>query len=653
MSMRTRARSWRASSTASATNRGPTVATAVRFLPLIPTETSLILKYLVDHLLKHKLHKTQLFMLEGKASETKSLLKCIRQGDLPSRLSSYSSRSISFVVRHLLVECYAPLLPYDRFPNLVESLECWSVRLLMDAMAPERRGLLESILLLLYKLALNSGGGSQSESGAKPGEALGAVLARPSEEELVETVVIRQRISAFLIENAPVLLRKQDEVRMESRGSAVALERSRFEDKDEGSAYGDLKNQARRRSSDDESDSEDSAGALRYEQDHDHPAYPSPHVSPSRQSFEQPLSIADQLPKWRRSSLSNSAMLSMGPLCSFSPELRSPTRTQPPDAPRTPVYQAAHHALSTADMTMLQRLLTVIVESPQDKQGLFIERPRRDDESKVLAKLLQLNVGKNLSFLPLESFSVLTLALFVKEFLLKSQMESLLGSEALEGLMRASLEGKEEVAIRSMLQSILETELNEPRRELVMLLLECVRLALVSGSEEHELKDVVARCLLGGCAQDQGATYLYPGVCVWLCCRIQTIFNIVVYTTTAGDQANSSAWRSIKAALYRETQRRLRADRATAGSSDTCETDTLEKAANSLRKISAPAPTTMSPSTRTSLSLSSVSMAVYWATKCLSKAQRRGLHECIELLASGLSLVARGCQVALSVEWLM
>lgn len=530
--MRTRARSWRASSAVSATSRGPTAAIAVRFLPLIPTEASLILKYLVDHLLKHKLHKTQLFVLEGKASETKSLLKSIRQGDLPSRLSSYSSRSISFVVRHLLSECYAPLLPYDQFPNLVESLECWFVQLLMDAMAPERRGLFKSILLLLYKLALNSGGDSQSESGAMLGEALGAILARPSEEELMETVVIRQRISAFLIENAPALLRKQDEVRMESRGSSVALERSRFEGEDEDSAYDGLKNQTRRRSSGDESDSEDSAGALRHESDHDHPAHQSPRVSPLRQTFEQPLSIADQLPKRRRSSLSNSTMLSIGPLCSFSSELRSPTRTQPPGAPRTPVYQAAHHALSTVDMTMLQRLLTVIVESPQDKRGLFVERPRRDDESKVLAQLLQLNVGKNLSFLPLESFSVLTLALFVKDFLLKSQVEPLLGSEALEGLMRVSLEGKEEAAIHSMLQSILATELNEPRRELVMLLLECVRLALVSGSEERELEDVVARCLLGGCAQDQGATYLYPGGCVWLYCRMQTIFNIVVYNNS-------------------------------------------------------------------------------------------------------------------------
>lgn len=477
----------------------------MRFLPLIPTETSLILKYLVDHLLKHKLHKTQLFVLDGKTQEKKSLLKSIRQGDLPSRLSSYSSRSISFVIRHLLADCYAPLLSYDQFPTLVESLECWSVRIVMDAMAPERRGLLDSILLLLYKLALNSGGGgSQSDNVATmSGETLGAILTRPSEEELVESLVDRQRIGAFLVENAPELLRKRDEARIESRGSSVgaALEHSRFADEGEKSRYDEYKYQARRFSRrGDESDSEGSAEIRR----HDHPPHQSPRISPPRQHFQQPLSV-DQSPKRRRSSLLSSAMLPMGSQSSSS-EIRSRTLAQPPASPRTPVYQAAvRDSLSSSDVAMLQRLLTVIVESPQDKRGLFVERPRRDEESKVLEQLLQLNVGKNLSFLPLESFSVLTLALFVNEFFLKSQAEPLLGVDALEELLSASLGGEQEVEISRMLQEILETKLDKPRRDFVTLLSECVRLALVSGSDQYELEDAVARCLFGSCEEAQGA----------------------------------------------------------------------------------------------------------------------------------------------------
>lgn len=92
---------------------------------------------------------------------------------------------------------------------------------------------------------------------------------------------------------------------------------------------------------------------------------------------------------------------------------------------------------------------------------------------------------------------MLTLALFVKEFFLKNQMEPLLGCGAIEELLAAACEGEQQVATGKRLQHILETNMDELRKELVLLLLECVNLAIASRFDQHELEHVVAYCLLG------------------------------------------------------------------------------------------------------------------------------------------------------------
>lgn len=167
----------------------------------------------------------------------------------------------------------------------------------MEAMAPERRGLFESILLLLYKLALNSGGSHSEES---PSGVMSTILARPSEGELVEILSDRQRIGRFLIENAPELLHRQDEVQSVELQDSLRLESTRFVSEDEDSSHDGFEYQARRPSSGDERDRGASMERLLYTEAQ------NPSLSPVKESSQQPLSIS-QSPKRRRRSLAASA----------------------------------------------------------------------------------------------------------------------------------------------------------------------------------------------------------------------------------------------------------------------------------------------------------------------------------------------------------
>lgn len=496
--IRARALSWRTSSAyedEAAGRRAVRPDDVPRFLPPVPLETSLVLKYLVDYVLKHKLHKGGLFVLAGKAHERKSLLRTVRRGELPARLSSYSSYSICAIVRELLETSFAPLVPYDRFATLTALVSSsrqprdWRVACsVLNALAPERRGLLESILLVLYKLGLRDETGSLP-SPSSSSRSLGTILARPSEhDELLETMALREQIGVFLIEHAPELLRCDDKV------------------------HDSVRAQENNSASEAVSSSDSHSGRSRS---------PAADAESSRSQTRHSLaghSVAqrgDASPAHRLSRI-GTAMLSSAKTAVL--RLSSPTRSalaspapKETGSPSITLESTASKPLNPADAAVLKRVLTAIVASPQSKRGLFVQTSNQEGEVRVVEHLLQGARGSDsLHFLPLESFSALTLALFVQRFL-TSRGECLLGRDALARAAATSTAADSEavedaesratwrsgsLSRRETMQSMIES-LDETRRELLVIALDCMKSALDAGTDPHKLNEALAPCILG------------------------------------------------------------------------------------------------------------------------------------------------------------
>jgi hypothetical protein len=179
--------------------------TKPKYLPPIPVEVALLVKFCVEHLIKHKLHKNKLFQLQGKGSEQRKLIQSIKNGDLPTKLSGYSSRSISFVIRELLENHYAPLFPYEEFAWMEEQVEAISrdkfientIQCMHTKLIPERYVLLESLLLLLYKLHLKQDHTVDDPDWISTRDVIGSILARPAEDELAGKLMLSTIIHKF------------------------------------------------------------------------------------------------------------------------------------------------------------------------------------------------------------------------------------------------------------------------------------------------------------------------------------------------------------------------------------------------------------------------------------------------------------------------
>lgn len=445
----------------------------------------MILKYLVDHLLENKLHKSELFLRDGKAQEKKSLLRSIKQGDFPAKISAYSSRTVSSVVRQLLQDSYAPLLPYERFSDLEtfgdlstnvhrEEIICG----IIDTLIPERRGLLESILLLLYKLALK--GGPQSNSQLL-GEVVGALLARPSEHELAETMLLRRVIGVFLIENAPaVLCRKEDESDNERQ------EQEALDCISDDHAYVERGSTLRKRSSVSDITTRNTAVER---------------TDPPKQSA--PLSPTQKISR-AGSVMLITAKETFQRMSPTNLRLRAPSIAVS-EAATAPSCIAKRKSLSSADSLMAKHLLTAIVESPQDKRGLFVEQPGRDDEVNALDQLVSSSIGKELKYLPLGSFSVLALASCAKQ-LLKLHVEPLLGFDSVELMLRSPASGSHEhdAELSQMAETVLG-RLDGPRNELLSLIVRCACAAVDAGTDRGEIGDALMDFLVARDAS-QGAS---------------------------------------------------------------------------------------------------------------------------------------------------
>ncbi|TMW63535.1 hypothetical protein Poli38472_002476 [Pythium oligandrum] len=184
-------------------------------LPPIPTDICVVLKYLVEFLTKHKLHKDELFVVDGKPQELRRLLKCLYQGDVPEKLSQYSSRSISSAILHVLSSStYASLLPFTILSQLCQAnhltpdVVVTTVTPAVEQLPTERRVLVESLLLLLYKLALKD---TAAMNAQLLGQTVGSCLVRPDEDaELPEILDLRRMLGEHLVESAPLILRQAE-----------------------------------------------------------------------------------------------------------------------------------------------------------------------------------------------------------------------------------------------------------------------------------------------------------------------------------------------------------------------------------------------------------------------------------------------------------
>ncbi|KAH9183014.1 hypothetical protein AeNC1_015012 [Aphanomyces euteiches] len=99
-------------------------------LPALARAQCDVLVAFVNHLVAYKAHKTKLFQYEGKPSERKKLLEMFYNGASPTTaaLKHVSSRSMSYVIRHVLSTQYAPLLPYAAFQTLATAVQSPAIR---------------------------------------------------------------------------------------------------------------------------------------------------------------------------------------------------------------------------------------------------------------------------------------------------------------------------------------------------------------------------------------------------------------------------------------------------------------------------------------------------------------------------------------------
>lgn len=496
---RERIRQWRKSITreGSAADTGEDQAPppAGSFLPVIPLEVCVSLGYLVEYLVKNKLHKNELFLLDGKPQETKKLLKSVQQGDQPANLNRYSSRTISFVVRHLLTASYAPLLPYDFFDAVLNLMEEGTpMRLLLlsevlDEIEPERRALLECLLRLLYALSLKARSNAQLL-----GETIGATFARPSEANLLETFEVRRDIGIFLIETAPLIFQQAPLPTQSHIRSVTQSDVSSITDYDVKSEDGEVEEiEVDEEDEDDNMQSPDDLDESglndSFEYDDDLLASSSGPTSPENQcaDSQRKLQSSDASPKL-------SAVSSPKKSVTFAIDATVTTSSQSAiSSPHSPA------SVFSADAVMMKRLLTVIISSPQKKSGLFVQIPVHHEEVATLRHLVSSYLGKSLDFLPLESFSVQAVAVVVREHI-QNRMEPLFGYGFLEQIVAPFAHGDDDLSSHEeeCIDSIQQIFHNLPidNQKLVRLLLHCTRQAIDAGTSQQEVETAILLCLV-------------------------------------------------------------------------------------------------------------------------------------------------------------
>lgn len=466
------------------------------FLPAIPPEVCISLGYLVEYLVKNKLHKNELFLLDGKPQESKKLLKSVQQGEQPANLGRYSSRTISFVVRHLLAASYAPLLPYDYFDAVLNLMEEGTpMRLLLlsevlDEIEPERRALLECLLRLLYALSLKARSNSQLL-----GETIGATFARPSESNLLQTFEVRRDIGIFLIETAPLIFQQTPIPAQSHVRSGTQSYVSSITDYDVKSEDGEV--EELEVDEDDEDDNMQSPDDLdesgfndSFEYDDDLQASSSGPTSPENQGSDSQ--------RKRRSSnaspLKLSAVSSPKKSVTFAIDTTATTRAQSAiNSPHSPT------SMSSMDAAMMKRLLTVIASSPQKKCGLFVQMPMHHDEVATLRHLVSSYLGKNLDYLPLDSFSVQAIAIVVRDHI-QNRMEPLFGNGILEQIVALFAHGDDDLSDHELecIETIQQAFQNLPNdnKELLRALFHCTRQANDAETRQNDIENALLLCLV-------------------------------------------------------------------------------------------------------------------------------------------------------------
>ncbi|RHY33658.1 hypothetical protein DYB32_007969, partial [Aphanomyces invadans] len=115
----------------------------------LPSAQCTVLLALVEHLAAHKAHKSKLFQLEGRPSERKTLLEHVYAGTHPTSLKPFSSRSMSFVVRHVRISPYDKLVSAMQAPHAAAFTA--AVQTELTAMPSAHAKLLQALCLLMDK----------------------------------------------------------------------------------------------------------------------------------------------------------------------------------------------------------------------------------------------------------------------------------------------------------------------------------------------------------------------------------------------------------------------------------------------------------------------------------------------------------------------
>jgi hypothetical protein len=396
-------------------------------LPM-PEGACIVLKYLVDFLITNKLHKNDLFLLDGKPSETTRLLRCVNDGELPNRLGQYSSRSVSFVVLHAISHSYAPLLPeLVRQLGDGESVIKTRVELVANIvqlhLSAERRALFESLLVLLFRLSLKA---TATMNAVLLGELVASKLVRGIASDGSEVLV--RSVGQFLIENAREIVHTRQVL---SRSQAVIVDSNHTKD--------------------------------------------SSHLLPRRSPLVSAAKIISPGHHAGRNNESGYA---------FPPQTGS----------RRPLDRNAARRVS--------RVLTAIVESSQQKHGLFTTRSRSRDST--LAQFLR---GATCS-VDVALFDVQELGWALRGFL-DDEVDPLLDEFHVRAAVESGFvlgESRTDDAVVARLKTFLHDELPPFLQGVVVLFLATVRLALDAGTDMELLVAMSTPWIFARCADDMATS---------------------------------------------------------------------------------------------------------------------------------------------------
>ncbi|CAK4929990.1 unnamed protein product [Aphanomyces euteiches] len=177
-------------------------------LPALARAQCDVLVAFVNHLVAYKAHKTKLFQYEGKPSERKKLLEMFYNGASPTTaaLKHVSSRSMSYVIRHVLSTQYAPLLSYAAFQTLATAVQSPAI---VNILQSEINRLPSAHAELLHVLCHLIHTVTKQLMVAEDAliTHLGVYFCRPSEspKELQDSLNARKAICRTLLRNLPSL----------------------------------------------------------------------------------------------------------------------------------------------------------------------------------------------------------------------------------------------------------------------------------------------------------------------------------------------------------------------------------------------------------------------------------------------------------------